>query len=339
MKLTAKQLPSALNKTLLPCYLVTGDEHLLAQEALDAIRAAARRHGFGAREVHVAGSGFDWQELAAAAGSLSLFAEKRLLELKLPTGKPGREGSAAIVELADKLGEDLMLLVSAPRLDRHALSAKWVEALEKRGAVIQVWPVDLRELPGWIEGRMRGAGLVPDGQAVAMIAGRVEGNLLAAHQEIEKLKLLLGDGPVSSADVEQAVADSSRYDVFKLNDAAVAGDTARALRILGGLREEGVEPPLVAWALVRELRALAKLAHGVAQGVDLGTAMRKERVWPSRQNLVRACLRRHGPADLHRLLKIARTLDAAIRGQVDVDPWQLATELVFGLSEGRAKAA
>lgn len=339
MNLSANQLPAALKKTLLPCYLVSGDEHLLVQEARDAIRAAARARGFGAREVHVAGASYDWRELAAAAGNLSLFAEKRLLELELPTGKPGRDGSAALVELSGKLGEDLLLLVSAPRLDRTALGAKWVECLAGRGALVQVRAVGVRELPGWIGSRMRRAGLVPDAEAVTTIADRVEGNLLAADQEIEKLRLLLGEGPVTGAQVEQAVTDSSRYDVFKLADATVAGDAPRALRILAGLREEGVEPPLIVWALARELRLLARLAHALTRGADLGAAMKKERVWQSRENLLRACLRRHGTAELHRLLKIARKIDAAMRGQLDVDPWQLATELVYGLATGKAKAA
>lgn len=339
MKITSSQLPAALKKTLLPCYLVAGDEHLLAQEALDAIRRSARERGFASREVHVAGPGFDWQELSAAAGNLSLFAERRILELRLPTGKPGRDGSAAIVDLVERLGDDLVFVLSAPRLDRQALSARWVEAMSARGGIVQVWPVDLRDLPDWIDRRMRRAGLAPDTQAVAMIVERVEGNLLAADQEIEKLRLLLGAGPVTGDDVERAVADSSRYDVFKLVDAAVAGEPARALRILGGLREEGVEPALVLWALARELRMLARLAAAAAARVELGAAMRKERVWANRQNLVRACIRRHAPADLHRLLKIARSIDAAMRGRLDADPWQLATELVYGLAVGRPRAA
>ncbi|HZD53613.1 MAG TPA: DNA polymerase III subunit delta [Woeseiaceae bacterium] len=340
MKITPGQLPAALNERLLSCYFVTGDEHLLVQEALDAVRATARHRGFTAREIHVAGPGFDWQALAASAGNLSLFAERRILELRLPTGKPGRDGSAAIIALLEKLGDDLVFVVSAPKLDRTALSAKWVEALDACGGVVQVWPVDARELPAWIGARMRRGGLLPDREAVAMIAERVEGNLLAAHQEVEKLGLLLGEGRVTGADVERAVADSSRYDVFKLTDAAVAGDAGRALRILGGLREEGVEPPLIVWALARELRVLAKLAHEVAAGIDLGVAMRKARVWQSRQGVLRASIRRHAPDDFYRLLKLARQIDAATRGRLDVDPWQLAMELVFDLATGRrARAA
>lgn len=339
MNIAPNQLRTALKKTLLPCYFVTGDEHLLVQEAQDAIRAAARERGFGAREVHVAAQGFRWGELADAAGSLSLFADRRLLELKLPTGKPGREGSAAIVELLARMGDDLVFLVSAPKLDRQAMSAKWVKELGERGGIVQVWPIDFKDLPKWIDGRMRGAGLVPDAEAVRLIADRVEGNLLAADQEIEKLRLLLGEGPVSGTDVDEAVADSSRFDVFKLTDAALTGDAARALRILGGLREEGVEPPLVIWALARELRTLARLAEKVSAGVPLGAAMQKERVWRSREVVLRAAVARHTARDLYRLLKLARQVDAAMRGRLAADPWQLATELVYGLATGKARAA
>ncbi|HEX2140427.1 MAG TPA: DNA polymerase III subunit delta [Woeseiaceae bacterium] len=339
MNISPNQLTTALKKNLLPCYFVTGDEHLLVQEALDAIRAAARERGFGAREVHVAGPGFRWEELAAAAGSLSLFADKRLLELKLPTGKPGRDGSAAIVELLRKMGDDLVFVVSAPKLDKKAMTVKWVQELGARGGIVQVWPVDVRELPRWIALRMRRAGLDPDEDAVRLIADRVEGNLLAADQEVEKLRLLLGEGPVSAVDVDEAVADSSRYDVYKLVDAAVAGDTARALRILGGLREEGVEPPLVVWALARELRVLARLAASVASGKGLGAAMQKERIWRNREGIVRACVARHTPGDLYRLLQLARKVDAAMRGRLGADPWQVSIELVYGLASGKAKAA
>ena len=339
MKIPAAQLPSALKKSLLPCYLVTGDEPLLGQEALDAIRAEARRRGFGAREVHVATTGFDWTEIAAAAGSMSLFAEKRILELRLPTGKPGRDGSAAIADLMRQTGGDLMVLVEAPKLDKGTASSKWVKEIEAVGAHVQVWPVGPRELPGWIAARARAVGLKPDRDAVRLLVDRVEGNLLAANQEIEKLRLLLGEGPVSAADVENAVADSSRFDVYKLADAAVEGKAARAIRMLGRLRAEGVEPVVVVWALTRELRTLAKVADVLQAGSDLGSALQRAGVWKTRQGSVRSCVARHTAADFYRLLQIARRADAAAKGQMRVDPWQLATEIVFGLAAAGRKAA
>ena len=187
MKISANQLSSQLQKALLPCYLVTGEEPLLVQEALDAIRLAARGQDFDSRELYVQTTGFDWGDLAAARGNLSLFAERRIVELRLPTGKPGVKGSAAIAEFAANAASDLLFLVSAPKLDRGSLNSKWVKALEAHGGLVQIWPVSIRDLPSWISNRMQEAGLRPDRDAVRLVADRVEGNLLAAQQEIEKL--------------------------------------------------------------------------------------------------------------------------------------------------------
>ena len=339
MKIPANQLASQLKKSLLPCYLVTGDEPLLAQEALDAIRAAARERGFDSRELYTGQQGFDWNELTATAGNLSLFAERRIVELRLPTGKPGREGSAVIAAMAGQAGDDLLFVVSAPRLDRNNANAKWVKALAAAGGHVQVWPVDRRELPAWIHARMKASGLEPDRDAVALIAERVEGNLLAARQEIEKLRLLLGEGPVSAAHVERAVADSSRYDVYKLADAALGGEAARALRILGGVRAEGVSPVVVVWALTREIRTLAALADSVERGTELGRAMQQARVWSTRQGLVRSCIGRHARRDFHAMLKALGQADASAKGQRAGDPWQQSADIVLALAGARAQAA
>ena len=339
MKIPANQLSSSVQKSLLPCYLVSGDEPLLVIEALDAIRASARQQGFGARELHVAGSGFDWAELTGASANLSLFAEKRIVELRLPTGKPGRQGSTSIVELLEYSGDDLLVLISAPKLDRGAAASIWAKAVESRGALVQVWPVDRRELPSWIASRMQKAGLKPDRNAIRLIADRVEGNLLAADQEIEKLRLLLGEGEVTAEDVNEAVANSSRYDVYKLADAAVGGDACRALRILDGVRAEGVEPVIIVWALTRELRVLGKLADRVQSGTELGSALQKSGVWRNRQGIVRSCVARHRATDFYQLVKLARRADAAAKGQSGEDAWQLATDIVLGLAMGSAKAA
>ena len=240
MKVSSNQLSQHLQSSLLPCYLVSGDEPLLVQEALDAIRQKARSDGFESRDLHVATTGFDWADLSASAGNLSLFAEKRIIELQLPTGKPGRQGSVTIVDMIAQTGSDILFIVRTPKLDRNTASSKWAKALEAAGGLVQVWPIGPRELVPWIHGRMRAAGLQPDRDAVRLIADRVEGNLLAAQQEIEKLRLICGEGPVTVADADAAVADSSRFDVYKLVDAAVAGDAKRALRILGGVRTEGL---------------------------------------------------------------------------------------------------
>lgn len=338
MKIPANRLSAHLREPLKPCYLVSGDEPLLVQEALDSIRETARRRGFDSRDLHVQLSGFDWRALASAGAELSLFASRRIVELRLPTGKPGREGGAAIVELAAQASDDLLFLVQTPKLDRNTANAKWVKTLTSLGAMVQVWPIGPRELPQWIGDRMRRAGMTPDRDAVRVIAERVEGNLLAAEQEIQKLRLLHGEGPVSGAAARAAVADSSRFDVYQLADAALAGNAGRALRILDGLRAEGVSEVVVLWAVTRELRLLAKLAEAVHNGANLGQSMQKLRVWNTRQNLVRGCLGRHDRDAFFAMMQAARHADAVAKGQRYGDAWQLATNLVWGLSAG-CKAA
>jgi len=332
LKIQANQLSSHLKKSLAPCYLVTGDEHLLVAEALDAIRAAARERGFSMRELHVATTGFDWAQLTASSSNLSLFAEQRIIELRLPTGKPGRAGGQAIIELAAQAGPETLFIVTAPKLDRSASASKWAKAMDQRGVNLPIWPIGIRELPAWIANRMRSVGLQPERDVVTLIADRVEGNLLAAGQEIEKLRLLLGEGPVSADDVIHAVADSSRYDVYKLTDAAMAGDAARAVKILSGLRSEGVEPVIVMWALTRELRTLSKLDDIIRRGGDLGSAMQKNGVWRNRQGLVRSCIGRHQQGSFYRMLKATGRADAAAKGQRTGDPWQMACDIVIGMA-------
>lgn len=332
MKIQANRLSSHLKKSLAPCYLVTGDEHLLVGETLDAIREAARERGFESRELHIATIGFDWPQLSASTSNLSLFAEKRIIELRLPTGKPGRAGGQAIIDLVEQAGPELLFIVTGPKLDKSGSASKWAKAIDQKGVCLSIWPIGARELPGWIANRMRAAGLEPDREAVSLVADRVEGNLLAAGQEIEKLRLLLGAGPVSVKDVSEAVANSSRYDVYKLTDAALAGDAGRAVKILGGLRAEGVEPVIVMWALTRELRTLATLDDVIRQGGDLGSAMKKTGVWSNRQGLVRSCVGRHQHGDFHKMLKVTGKADAAAKGQRAGDPWQLATDVVVNLS-------
>lgn len=339
MKIQANQLSTQLQKNLAPCYLVSGDEHLLVAEALDAIREAARSKGFTSRDLHVATAGFDWSALLDSGSNLSLFADRRILELRLPTGKPGRVGGQAIVDIVGRCGDDLMLIVGAPKLDRGAQSAKWVKTLDATGVSVPVWPVEARELPAWINARMRRAGLEPDRDAVMLIADRVEGNLLAAGQEIEKLRLLLGEGKVSADDISRAVANSSRFDVFKLVDAALAGDAKRVVKVLAGLQGEGVEPVIVVWAITRELRTLARLGDAVAAGGDLAGSMQKAGVWRTRQGLIRGCFGRHRPGAFHKMLKTAGRADLAAKGRLAIDPWEFATDILVGLAMGPGRAA
>lgn len=332
MKIQANQLSSCLKQGLAACYLVTGDEHLLVGEALDAIRAAARDSGFTARDRFTATQGFDWLTLREAGASLSLFAEKRIVEVNLPTGKPGIAGSAAIVDLVASLHDDILLIVSAPKLDRSAANSKWAKTLEKAGVFLAVWPVEPRQLPAWIAERMKKAGLKPDSDAVRMIADRVEGNLLAATQEIEKLRLLHGEGVITADDVLNGVADSSRFDVFKLAEAALAGETSRALKILSGVQAEGVSPVLATWSLIREVRILARAGEAALAREDLSAALQKIGVWRNRQGLVRGALARHPVGSSYRLLQMLGEADARAKGQAPGDPWQQLAGIVVCLA-------
>ena len=340
MKISANQLARHVDRSLTPCYLISGDETLLVGEALDQIRSAARSTGFQSRDLFVAETGFDWSQLSAASGNLSLFAERRIIELRLPTGKPGTKGSAAIAEMVERAGDDLLFIVVSAKLDRKAQSAKWVKALEGTGTWVQVWPVAPRDMPAWIETTNAWpVDLQPDRHAVRMIAERVEGNLLAAQQEIEKLTLLFAAGPIAAEQIEAAVADSSRFDVYKLIDAALAGDASRTVRILGGLRAEGAEPVFVLWALTRELRMLSRLADDLRAGGALSAAMQRARVWKNRQGLVRTCVGRHDADEFYDLIKLSSRADAAAKGQGPGDAWQLLTSALLRLAGSQAHAA
>lgn len=255
MRLRAEQLAAALARGLAGIYLVSGDEPLLVGEAADAIRAAARAAGYVDRRVFFIDRSFSWDELRLATQSLSLFAERRLFELRMPSGKPDK-GAALLAELAAQSAADLTYLVVTDKLDRKAGDAPWVQAIEKHGAWVPILPVDTAALPAWLRGRAKMLSIDISAEASLLIVERVEGNLLAAQQELEKLKLLANGGLIDVDLVLRSVGDSARYDVFQVAEAAAAGDAARALRVLLGLKSEGVEPTLILWALLRELRGM-----------------------------------------------------------------------------------
>lgn len=339
MKLSPAQLGKHLQGSLAPVYVVSGDEHLLCQEACDAIRAACRQQAFSERQVLSVESGFDWGQLLEAGANLSLFAEKRLLELRIPSGKPGDKGAAALLHYLARPAEDTVLLISLPKLDGSTQKTKWAKALidGKDVQFLQIWPVDAAQLPQWIRQRLSQAGLAADQEAVELIAARVEGNLLAAAQEIEKLKLLAEGGRVTADTVQAAVADSARYDVFGLIDAALQGHPEHSLRMLEGLRGEGIEAPVILWALARELRLLANIAQQYAQGVPLERAFSQARppVWDKRRPLVSKALQRHDVAGWQRLLMAAQLIDEQIKGQAEGDPWIGLSNLCLQLSGRR----
>ncbi len=329
MKLRPEQLAAHLERELRPVYVVCGDEPLQRDEAADAIRTAARAHGFTARQVFHAESGFDWSELGAAAANLSLFGDRKLIDLRLPSGKPGDAGGKALAAYAAAPSEDQVLLLQTGKLDSSQQKTKWFKALEKAGAVVQVWPVTHRELPGWIARRLQSRGMRAGPETLALLAERAEGNLLAAAQEVEKLRLLYGEGELDAGAVERAVVGSARYSVFDLADAALGGDAARSARILDGLRGEGVEPILVLWALAREVRTLGGVAGALERGEDPERVFSAHRVWEKRKPLYRTALRRHPVRRWRNLLRRCLRVDRIIKGAEPGGAWDELIQLAL----------
>lgn len=328
VRLRFDQLSRHLNRGLAPVYLLAGEEHLQLMEAGDAIRARARQAGYTEREVFHVEPGFDWAGLQAACDSLSLFAERRLIELRMPGGKPGVQGAKALEAYARRPPDDTLLLILCGKLDKGAQASAWFKAVEAAGVVLQVWSPTPEQMPDWIEARMCARGLEPEDEAVRLLAERVEGNLLAAAQEIDKLVLLNGPGPVSAEAVLAAVADSARYTVFDLTDAALAGDSARAVRVLETLRAEGVESLLVLWALTLDVRRLTALAEGGAPEQVL------RGVPPKHRALVQRAVGRYPPQAWRRLLGQCARADRTIKSTSGGKPWDELLQLTIALSAG-----
>ncbi|WP_372809565.1 DNA polymerase III subunit delta [Litorivivens sp.] len=331
MKLRADQLSKHLSSPLLPVYLITGDEPLLAQETADAIRAAARDQGFIEREVLDADSGFNWGHLTAASQSMSLFGDRKILDLRL-NGKLGKDGSQAVVDFCESAGDDTLLMISAGKLDRNALRGKWVKAIESKGALIQIWPIDRSQLPRWLQQRAQQIGLNIDRTGIALLAERVEGNLLAAAQELEKLRILVGDKAVGGDEVNALVASSARYDVFKLIDCVLQGQTTTALKMLAGLRTEGAEGIPMMGAITRELRTLHRCSQMLAQGAGIDRVLDSAGVWDKRKPLYKQTLTKIKERELASLLLLAQKIDLTFKGQQPGQPWELIDQLVCRLS-------
>jgi DNA polymerase-3 subunit delta len=344
MQLALSQLPGHLQKGLRSLYVLHGDEPLLIQEAADGIRASARAQGYTERSVHtVSGAHFDWSEVQAAAGSLSLFADRQIVEVRVPSGKPGKEGSTAIQQLAASAqGNDSTLtLFLLPRLDAATRKGAWFGALENGGVSIQVDPVDRNALPQWIAQRLQQQGqrvvAGEEGQrTLQFFADRVEGNLLAAHQEIQKLGLLYPPGELSQAQVESAVVNVARYDVFKLSEAVLSGQVARVQRMLDGLQAEGEAAVLVHYTLAEDIRALKRVKDAIAGGKPMPMALREQRVWGPRERLFERVLPRMTEARLNGLLQAAHQVDGIVKGlkvpDWPTDGWQALQRLAVRLS-------
>ena len=330
MRLKASQLESHLAKGLAPVYVLSGDEPLQMMEAADAVRTAARAQGYTEREVMTVEPGFDWASLTAASDALSLFAERRIIDLRMPTGKPGQQGSKALQAYAERPPEDTILLIQSGRLERGAANAKWYKQLEAAGVAVQIWPLSTAETREWVAARMGRHGLGPTPEAVALLVERVEGNLLAAAQEIDKLSLLHGKGSVDADTVVASVADSARHSVYDLADAALAPDPSRAVRILNGLRGEGVEPTLILWSLTRDIRLLAELAF--AQVANRRVDLMRQGVLKKRHALVQRAARRGDTRHWRRLLADCARIDRCIKGQERGDVWDELLQLTLSLS-------
>jgi DNA polymerase-3 subunit delta len=337
MQIDALRLSEHLARSLAPVYLVIGEEPLLAQEACDAIRAAARAAGYTDRSVHDAGAGADWDRLFSDSQALSLFATRRLIEIRLPTGKAGADGAEVLTGLAQAAPPDTVILITAPKIEKSARDAAWVDAVGTKGAIVTARALSPRDLPGWIATRAKAGGLRLTADAVERLVYHTEGNLLACAQELEKLSLLYDSGTeISESDLDGVLADNARFTVYRLVDAALNAEHANAARMLAALRAEGFEPVLVSWALTRELRSLADASLAMAAGASAGDALRSAKVWSSRQPLVAKALKRFKPTGWLALLASAAHIDRVIKGRAPGDTWLEIERLVLRLSGMKA---
>ena len=340
MRLRLEALTARLGADLSPVYAIHGNEPLLASEAADAVRLAARKAGYAEREVFFAARGFDWSELRNAAASLSLFGGRKVIDLRIPTGKPGADGGTAIEAYCAKPNPDNLLLVTMPELDWKAQKSAWFAALERCGMVVEALPVERARLPDWIKTRLASNGQRASREVLEFLADRVEGNLLAAHQEVQKLALLLPPGELDPDAVRLAVANVARYDVAQLGEALLRGDLARYARVLEGLRGEGEAPTYVLWQLAEELRALARIHAGLAAGRALEALFRENRVWRNKEALVRGALKRlpraHLQAGLARTAAIDRSIKGLDRFRGRGNPWDEFLKLGLSLTHERS---
>lgn len=315
MKIYANQVNANISSKLAPVYLIAGDEVLLQQEAADAIRAKARGAGYTERELYFAERGFDWGTLLAHAGNMSLFASQKIVELRLPTGKVPKEGMLLLNELIEDQPDDILLMILCPKLAGGVSSTKWFKALDKKGVYVDVRPIRPEYISRWMSERLRSKGLRAESDAVRLLVERVEGNLLAAAQEIDKIALVFPEGELTLKQVQTAVANSARYDVYRLTDAALNGWKRRALKILDGLQAEGTEPILVLWAILRDLHQLIGASHAQQGGKNLQAAMRGVGIWDNRSAAFSKALQTHSITRMYQFLDHASDIDRVIKGQ------------------------
>ena len=332
MKVYANKLGDTLKRQLSRVYVVSGDEPLLMQETCDLIRKALREHDVAERDLFHVEEGFNWETLLHSANSMSLFADKKLIEVRMNSKSPGDKGRAALVSLVKQLDDATTLLLVMPRIDANTQKTKWFKAIESAGILVQVWPVEGKELLRWLEQRFRREGLQVSREAVIAMAQRLEGNLLAAVQEIARLKLTTTNNQIELSQVLEDVADSARYDVFKLIDAALEGRSVRLVRMVRSLRLEGAAEMLVNVMLAREIRTLEAMSVSLAQGQSMRDLLNKARVWDKRKTAVSRCLERHDADAFRRLQLAVSKVDRMIKGIEPGDPWREMTTVLLGLA-------
>ena len=344
MRIKPEQLPRTLSSNNLPLYWLSGDEPLLMIEAADLIRSQYREKGYTDREILNVDKSFDWGQFLQSTGNLSLFAEKKIIELRLSTAKLEDAGKKAILHYLSELNPDYLILLSGPKLDAATLKTKWFTEIEKHGAFMQIWPINRDNLTPWLEQRLLREGIQADREAVHLLADKVEGNLLAAMQEIEKLKLLASDASgnpirLNAKTVMQLVADSSRYNVYQLVDAALLGDVSRAQKMLAGLKNEGLFPLIILSAICRELRALLPMLEKKREGQGVNAIIQSARVWYNRKQPVAAALARLDTDSVWKFLDHSRLIDQSIKGMSTANPWDELSLLLLQFSGAKPGTA
>ena len=332
MKIRAEKFAQHLDQQLLPSYVISGGEPLLVQEAADQVRSIASQRGFSERMVYDVDANFDWNQVHAEVGALSLFSTKKILEIRIANGKPGDKGSRALVDISANTSPDDLLLVVLPKLERSAQNSKWLKALDALGGHVDIWPIGAAQLPKWIQERLRQANIDANQGAVEVLADRVEGNLLAANQEIEKLKLLALDGRVDATVMSAVVADSTRYNLFDAIDKMLAGEAQSVARTLRGLRGEGSQPLPILWAITRELRKLLVASERIARGERAEQALEQAGVWRKQIPIMRAAVQRLRPAHLRMLVYQAGAVDRGVKGLREAEIWDELTTLMLSLA-------
>lgn len=332
MKIAPEKLKNHLVKKLFPVYVISGDEPLLSQELADQVRLVARQNGFSSRDVFRCDNHFDWDQLHNENSALSLFSEKKIIELHLATSKPGDKGSKALQALCSNPNPDNLILAILPKIDKSAEKSKWMRALESSGVHSQVWPIKSEQMPRWIKQRLLQSGIDASKEAVEILSERVEGNLLAAVQEIEKLTLLAINGTVDATIMSSVVANSARYNLFEFIDKILLGDSQSTVRSLRGLKNEGTDALPLLWAITRELRILVKASDEIVKGAQQDRALKSAGVWDKRIPIFRQALKRCSAPHLRMLLYQASAIDRAIKGMRKADIWEELTTLVLSLS-------